>query len=235
MFIQALYFPKTLHSLTSLSPLTRQPGIEKRKPFPLFFFSAVSHSFLLDVLLQLACPTPPFAGHRSCRRQMPPVHDYSPLFLLSPEARRQPLGSDALVVLSEPCPCSLLYVASLFFPCPGNQQSAADRRPTTHHRSRLLHRPLLTIALCSFHSKMSRVAFPLRLLCFTDDPHYPSTPSPTSTISVRRHHHLNPLSCLIDLIVWEGENLNPMALNFVSFWLINLMFYANSKLKLCWE
>ena len=40
------------------------------------------------------------------------------------------------------------------------------------------------------------------------------------------------LSCLIDLIVWEGENLNPMGLDFDLFSLNKLMFYANSTMKL---
>ena len=43
-------------------------------------------------------------------------------------------------------------------------------------------------------------------------------------------------SCLIGVFVWEGENLNPMAVDFDLFRLIKLMFYANSKSEIaCWE
>ena len=133
-----------------------------------------------------------------------------------------------------PLPFPLNLVADLKLRCDRRRHGAVFNTTAQHRRcfsSLPATPPLFCLILLGAHHRSQLTTGHTAVIVFTRH----VEPLPVSTRHQPPPSHLLS-SCLIGVFVWEGENLNPMAFDFDLFWLIKLMFYANSKSEIaCWE
>jgi len=119
-------------------------------------------------------------------------------------------------------------VADLKLRCDRRRHGAVFNTTAQHRRcfsSLPATPPLFCLILLGAHHRSQLTTGHTAVIVFTRH----VEPLPVSTRHQPPPSHLLS-SCLIGVFVWEGENLNPMALDFDLFW------YANSKSEIaCWE